>query len=155
MKKTLRHSSFFLLSLAIILIGFLKMNPPLAYGSIGTTSDKHAVVVAVGNKHVVGSIHFTEVWINGMEAPTKIKVQVSDSNTGFVMSDLVTAANDHVKLEDYHSFKLLPNSSPSPSEKPPYQQPIYGLSISEDVPIERIDVSYTYLGLTFEETIQL
>lgn len=157
MKVVLRRAMILCLLILLTLIGFLKINPPLAYGSVGTTSDQHSVIVAVGNKHVFGNIHIKDVWINGSNEPARIKLQVSDVGTGFFLSDIADSVHGNVRAEDYSAIRLLPNSSPhskAPVRSSPHHT-IYGLSISENTPIQRIDVSYTYLGLTFQETIQI
>ncbi|TGB01233.1 hypothetical protein [Halobacillus salinus] len=156
MKVILKRTLISCVLILLILIGFLKINPPLAYGSVGTTSDQHSIIVALGNKHVFGSIRIQQVAINGTSQPSNIHLQVSDAGSGFIMSDLAATTNKRMS-EDFSAIRLLPNSSPHAKE-PVRSSPkhtIYGLSISENAPIQKIDVTYTYLGLTFQETIQI
>lgn len=154
MKKAARYIGFSFFLVLILFIGYLKINPPLAYGSIGTTSDKQSVIVPLGNKSVFGTIHILQISINGSETPTNMRVQTGHTSAGFMMTDLL---HTNQGQEDYESIILAPNSSPvaSDSENASGNSKTYGLSISEETPIERIDVSYRYLGLSFEKTIQL
>ncbi|MGP4059614.1 hypothetical protein [Halobacillus sp. H74] len=159
MKRILRYASYVLILLLISFIGYLKINPPLAYGSIGTTEDKHTVIVAVGNKNLVGSIQITNVSINDNQPPSNIKLQISDSEKGFMLTDTY-ALYEEKGLQDYETIALGPDTSPLDSKKvaaAASQSPmkIYGLSITEDTSIERIEVTYRYLGLAFVKTIHV
>ncbi|KHE68359.1 hypothetical protein [Halobacillus sp. BBL2006] len=160
MKKTFRTTAFILIILMIALMAYLQFNPPLAHGSVGTTTDKQSVIVALGNKNLLGDIYITDVSINGKEPATNPLVQVSDSDTGFVISNTYNPYEGEYGMQDYKSIRLKPNSSPVPedkkaSAKDDHPSPIYGLSITEKMPIEQIEVSYRYLGLTFVTTINI
>ncbi|MFZ0477088.1 MAG: hypothetical protein WAM18_16595 [Halobacillus sp.] len=160
MKKTLRSISFILIILLIAVLGYLKLNPPLTQGSIGTTSDKLSVIVALGNKNLLGNIHITDVSINANQAPTKVRMQVSNSTKGFIITDTYQPYEEEYGMKEYETITLEPQSAPIPfskqakagSENPAR---IYGLSITEDTPIERINVTYRYLGISFVKTINV
>ncbi|MCA0972291.1 hypothetical protein LCM20_16915 [Halobacillus litoralis] len=153
----LRKAAVAVIVVLLVVVAFLKMNPPLAHGSVGTTNNNQYILLSVGNKHTWGSIHIKEVRINGKSEPSRFEVQVSDTNKGLLMADLSASSKAQIPSEREAAIRLLPNSFPKMDETGPQdtEHTIYGLSLSEDTPIERIEVSYTYLGLTFEETIQI
>ncbi|SFK10585.1 hypothetical protein SAMN04487936_107126 [Halobacillus dabanensis] len=160
MKRIFRYTFFALILLIVIIIGFLKINPPLAHGSIGTTEDKHTVIVALGNKSLLGSIHITDVSINNNQSTPNAKIQVSDSEKGFMLTDTYALADDTYGMYDYETFSLDPDTSPmitkaiaSTVEKSPTT--IYGLSITEDTSIDSINLTYRYFGLVFFTTIKV
>ncbi|MGI8313914.1 hypothetical protein [Halobacillus mangrovi] len=164
MKKTVKTLAFIIIIMTVGFMGFLQLNPPLAHGSVGTTTDKQSVIVALGNKSLLGDIKITDVSINGNEPATNPLVQVSDSDTGFIISNTYNPLKGEYHMQDYKSITLEPNSSPVSSKdqdqnkvaaKSNDSNRIYGLSITEEIPIEQIEVSYRYLGFTFVTTINV
>lgn len=161
MKRIFRYTIFVLILLFVCFIGFLKINPPLAHGSIGTTEDKHTVIVALGNKNLLGSIQITDVSINNNQSAPNAKIQVSDSEKGFMLTDTYALVEDPYGMHDYETFSLDPDTSPlttkaamaSPVKTSP--TPIYGLSITDDTSIDSINLTYRYFGLVFFKTIKV
>ncbi len=160
MNKVFRYIIVILILLFVSFIGFLKLNPPLAHGSIGTTEDKHSVIVALGNKSLLGNIQITDVAINNNQPPTNVKVQISDSEKGFTLSDDHALLMEEYGIKDYETVLLGPDTSPlasraiaSPADDIP--SPIYGLSITEETSIDSIKLTYRYLGLVFFKTIKV
>lgn len=158
MKIIFRYTLFVLILLFVFSIVLLKINPPLAHGSIGTTEDKHTVIVAVGNKNLLGNIQITDVSINNNQSAPNAKIQVSDSDKGFMLTDTYALVED--TMHDYETFSLGPDTSPlankavaSPAQTSPTK--IYGLSITEDTSIDSINLTYRYLGLVFFTTIKV
>ncbi|QHT48546.1 hypothetical protein QRD89_18985 [Halobacillus sp. ACCC02827] len=160
MKRIFRYVAFVLILLLISFIGFLKLNPPLAHGSIGTTEDKQTVIVAVGNQNWIGDIQITNVATNNKETPSNVKMQISDSDKGFILTDTYALVDESYDMQDYETIVLGPDTSPLSSKKvaaatDSNPSTIYGLSISQDTSIDRIEVSYRYFGLSFIETIHI
>ncbi|MGR9048084.1 hypothetical protein ACQ4XT_05620 [Halobacillus faecis] len=160
MKKVIRYAVFVLILLFVSIIGFLKLNPPLTHGSIGTTEDKQTVIVALGNKSLLRSIQITDVSINNNQQPTNIKMQISDSEKGFMITDTYALVEDAYAINEFETIPLAPDTSPLASKAmaaSPDTSPttIYGLSITEESSIDSIKLTYRFFGLVFFKTIQV
>ncbi len=152
--------TFVVILLFVSFIGFLKLNPPLTHGSIGTTEDQQTVIVALGNKSLLGNIHITDISINNNQSPTNVKMQVSDSDKGLMITDTYALVEEAYAVQDYDTISLAPNTSPLSSKAMASSvnsapNTIYGLSITEDSSIDRIKLTYRYFGLIFFTTIQV
>ncbi|WP_237417283.1 hypothetical protein [Halobacillus litoralis] len=155
-----RYLVYALIFLLVSFIAFLKLNPPLEHGSIGSTEDKQSVIVALGNKSMLGSIHITDVSINDDEVPSHVNVQISDTEKGFTLTDTHALLGETHHTQAFTSFSLGPDTSPLAAKTvaaatDPAPATIYGLSIAEDTTISRIKVTYRYFGLIFSKTIHV
>ncbi|RWZ54697.1 hypothetical protein EQV77_13700 [Halobacillus fulvus] len=156
MKTVARSAALLLLFLFILTIAYIKVNPPLAHGSIGTTTDRHSVIITIGNKSLFGAIHITDVSINGSLPPMEVKVQETDSSAGLMITDIATDPASQFNTEKPAPITLMPNSSPLVTDSAEQlENKVYGLSITEKNPIDKIELSYKFFGLTFIKTIQL
>ncbi|MGI8387748.1 hypothetical protein [Robertmurraya sp. P23] len=68
MKKIILTSVIILVSISIGLFIFITSNPPLVIGTVGTSKDKHTVMVEIGNKGF-RDVRITNVLINNNELP--------------------------------------------------------------------------------------
>ncbi|MCA0984863.1 hypothetical protein LCL89_12475 [Halobacillus yeomjeoni] len=152
MKKVLKPASFFIILFFSILSLYLQFSPPLSHGFVGSTMDKESVIVSLVNNNILGKVRITNVKVNGKEPPVKMMMQVSHKDKGFSISDSYEEAYGMNNISDSsarHVRTIFLSSQKSQPEK------IYGLSISQGKPINRIEVSYRYLGLSFVKTISL
>ncbi|MFK9092708.1 hypothetical protein [Bacillus salipaludis] len=147
----------------ILLVGsfiYIKLNPPLVGGNVGTGDENHIVLVGVGNKGFK-DIKITEVLINQNKQPQKLKVQVSNSLKGFMIGDPFDARAQEYGATDLESVTIQPKTSPqlqldkvnngTATEK----DVIYGITIAQDQPIQTVIIKYRYLGLSFVKTISI
>jgi len=85
---------------AILVLGFylyVKSNPPLVAYVSGSAFDRHVVLVEAGNKSKLAGILLEKVLVNGHEVPANVRVQVSNPEKGFIISD----RPDDLKEGDY------------------------------------------------------
>lgn len=146
---------------AILSIGlfiYIKSNPPLISGTIGTSGDKHTVVVVIGNKGFSG-IKITKVLINNNELALDKKIQINNPLKGFIISDSFEEKEYNMKKID--DVNILPNTSPSTQlEKvnngtASENDKSYGLTVINNKPINEVIIHYNYLGLNFEKSISI
>lgn len=146
---------------AILSIGlfiYIKSNPPLISGTIGTSGDKHTVVVVIGNKGFSG-IKITKVLINNNELALDKKIQINNPLKGFIISDSFEEKEYNMKKID--DVNILPNTSPSTQlEKvnngtASENDKSYGLTVLNNKPINEVIIHYNYLGLNFEKSISI
>lgn len=152
------------LILGLIICGlyfFVKFNPPLELRTLGSSGDNKSVVVGVGNKGI-SDIKILDVLVNNNENPTKTKVQVSNALQGFIITDNFNS-NESKKygfrnIEDTtikvgtslsNQFKKLDDNTATNKDE------IYGVSVIYTEEIFKVHIKYSYLGITFNETIPL
>jgi hypothetical protein len=141
------------------LFAFVKTNPPLETGSIAASSDYHTVVAAVGSEGWSG-VEITGVSINGRDEPEEQKMQVSNPHLGFIITDTFDEAAEY-GIREIDEVTIEPDTAPSTQlEKlnegtATEDDKSYGLTVVNDEPVHTLELTYRYLGLTFEETIQV
>lgn len=155
---------FTVLILGVIICGLyflVKFNPPLELRKIGSSGDYKSVLVGVGNKGI-SEITILDVLVNNNDTPTKTKVQVSNALQGFIITDNFNS-NETIKygfrnLEETtiktgtslsNQIKKLDDHIASNKDE------IYGVSVLYTEEIYKVHITYRYLGITFNETIQL
>ena len=140
---------------------FVKFNPPLELGTLGSSGDNKSVVIGVGNKGI-SEITILDVLVNDNENPTKTKVQVSNALQGFIITDNFNSSESKkygfrnledttIKVEKY-LFDKLKNSDDNMTAN---KDEVYGVSVLYTEEIFKVHIKYSYFGITFRETIQL
>lgn len=152
------------LILAITIGGFysfVKVNPPLGIGTLASSEDKKSVVVGIGNKGF-REVKIVDVSVNNNEKPSKTKAQVSNALQGFIITDDYTNKESikygfkniedvTIKVGTFPSsyFKKLDDGTATKNDK------IYGISVIHNEAINRVNIKYSYLGISFNETVFL
>ncbi|MBK3496544.1 hypothetical protein JFL43_17110 [Viridibacillus sp. YIM B01967] len=151
------------LMFAIISIGIfslVKSNPPLVSGTIATSGDKHTVVVVIGNKSF-SDVQIKEVLINNNEKPLKQKIQLSNPLKGFIISDDIDGEERDYEFINIEDVKIQSKTSPSTQlEKAnngtaTESDKSYGLTVFYNKEISKVIIKYSYLGLSFGETVSI
>ncbi|WHZ57373.1 hypothetical protein [Metabacillus hrfriensis] len=151
----------FVLSIIIVFFGlfsFFKINPPLVSGTVGSTMDNKAVVVAIGNKGF-GKLKINEVLVNNYNKPLKQKIQVTNPLKGFVISN--TFDEEEYGISNIEAIDIESDTSPITklekmnNGKATINDKSYGISVVHNEPIEKVNISYSYFGLKFEETVSI
>lgn len=149
------------LSIVILSIGFfsfIKSNPPLVSGTVGTTEDNNAVLVEIGNKGF-SDVEIKDVLINNNEQPLKRKMQVSNPLKGFIITDSFNEGASEYGISEIEDVAILPDTSPSTqlekvnNSTATKNDKSYGISVVHHKPIESVKIKYRYLGFSFEETV--
>ncbi|OCS85377.1 hypothetical protein [Caryophanon tenue] len=141
-----------LIILFSIVLVWVRVNPPLEYGTIAGNEEGTLLIVGVGNKGLT-NIDITEVTINNGEKPGDVKVQVNHPNQGFVVTDdfsapeVATYAFVDVSIAKGTDIDALyerqDNNEIQEDEK------IYGLTLSHEQPIHAAVIHYRYLGMPY------
>lgn len=159
MKKKIGISILFL---AIIIGGvyfYIKFNPPLEIGTLASSTDNKSIVIGVGNKGF-REVRIVDVSVNNDEKPMKTKLQVSNALQGFIIADDDT--DEKAKkygFTNINNAAIKTGTSPSSSfEKSDSgtateNDEIYGISIFHNEEVMEIEIKYSYLGLSFDETV--
>lgn len=151
----------FVLSLIIVFFGlfsFFNINPPLVSVTVGSTKDNKAVVVAIGNKGF-GKLKIHEVLVNNNNKPLKQKIQVTNPLKGFVISD--TFDEEEYGISNIEAIDIESDTSPiTQLEKmnngaATINDKSYGISVVHNEPIEKVNISYSYFGLKFNDTVSI
>ncbi|MED1204331.1 hypothetical protein [Heyndrickxia acidicola] len=148
------------LVLFVFLFIYIKLNQPLVDGTVGTSYDKHAVVIEIGNKGFI-DIKITSVLVNHNESPKKLKVQVSNILKGLIIADSFKGDAQNYGLKKITSVTIQPNTSPQQLlEKKNMgtatnKDKSYGLSIIYNKSIETVRINYRYLGFSFVKTVSV
>ncbi|MFB7140801.1 hypothetical protein ACFCYN_14200 [Gottfriedia sp. NPDC056225] len=144
----------------VMLIGLkpvLKRNPPLESATLGWTQDKHAVVMAIGNKGW-RKIKLTDVLVNNNEQPLNVKIQVSNPTEPFIISDSFKDRKKSI-IKDIDDVEIKPHTSLTNSLKKvnngtsTKKDRTYGLSIVQNKSIHQVIIKYRYLSIPFVKEI--
>ncbi|MDC0764824.1 hypothetical protein POF51_29315 [Brevibacillus sp. AG] len=149
MGKLKKKLWIFVLLIAIFMGGFyffVKGNPPLDVGTLASSNDHKSVVVGIGNKGF-GEVKILGVSVNNDEKPSKTKVQVSNALQGFIVTD------DYDNKESIpYGFQNIGDIGMKAGTSTKNDE-IYGLSVSHHEAINRVNIKYSYLGITFDEMV--
>ena len=160
MKKIILIST---LIFAIILIGlflFIKSNPPLISGAIGSAEDKQAVVIEIGNEGF-SDVKINDVLINNNEKPIDKKIQLSNPLKGIIIASDFDGEAKEYGITNIYDVEIEPNTDPKTQlEKEKNgtvteDDKIYGLSIINDEEINEVTINYSYLGFSFEKKVPI
>lgn len=144
---------------------YLKSNPPLETGTLGTSSDRHHVTLEIGNKNIVGDIHIEDVLINSNVRSDEVKIQVSNPLKGFIIADVSDGVDGPEESE--YTFKSIQDVSIASDTGPESQlDKVYGgtatekdksyaITVSHDNAVVNLTIIYRYLGITYEEDVAL
>lgn len=161
MKKKIWRAVLFL----TIIIGgvyfFLKFNSPLEIGTLASSEDNKSVVVGIGNKGFF-EMEILDVSVNNNEKPLKTRLQVSNALQGFIITDDYN--NEEAKKYGFtnidevtikadtsiaSNFEKLDDGTASKNDE------IYGISVIHNEEINKIYIRYSYLGISFKDTVTL
>ncbi|GED60655.1 hypothetical protein BFO01nite_47870 [Brevibacillus formosus] len=161
MKKKLWIS---ILLIAIFVGGFYFLiigNPPLEIGTLASSKDHKSVVVGIGNKGF-GEVQIMDVSVNNDEKPSKTKVQVSNALQGFIITDdYDNPGSKPYGFQNIEDIAIKAGTSPSAYFKKMDEgaatknDEIYGLSLIHHEAINRVNIKYSYLGITFDERVSV
>ncbi|MBU8906583.1 hypothetical protein [Desertibacillus haloalkaliphilus] len=160
MKKTTLISVVIVAVLVIGLFSFIKLNPPLASGTIGSTSEKQGVLISIGNKGF-SNIKINDVLINNHEEPLDKKIQLSNPLKGFYIAADFDGEAKEFDLTDIEDVSIEPNTAPSSQldkvndGTATEDDKSYGLSVINNEEINEVIIHYSYLGLSFEKVIPI
>ncbi|NTU20419.1 hypothetical protein HPY28_08855 [Brevibacillus sp. HB1.2] len=149
MGKLKKKLWIFVLLIAIFMGGFyflVKGNPPLDIGTLASSNDHKSVVVGIGNKGF-GEVEILGVSVNNDEKPSKTKVQVSNALQGFIVTD-----NYDNKESIPYGFQNIEDIAMKAGTSTKNDE-IYGLSVIYHEAINRVNIKYSYLGITFDEMV--
>lgn len=141
--------------LFIGIILWLRLNPPLEYGTIADNSENTSVVIGLGNRGF-NDIQITKVSINNGETPTEVKIQMDHPNKGFVITDDFSSP----EVASYNFFSLtdlkikkgtIIGEIYERQDKKQVREDdrIYGLTILNEQPIHKATIQYQYLGMPY------
>ena len=146
-------------SLLILFVGaytFMKMVPPLSADPSASGSDRQTQLVSIGNKSLLGDIQIVEVLVNNDTAPEKVKIQVSNHEKGFIISEHFDGKEEKIEytFKELNSFTLKPNTDPQKqldqlnADNTMDDDSIYALSINHEESIFRVIIKYRHLGIS-------
>ena len=140
---------------------FLKSNPPLEAITVASDENQHFVLVGVGNKGW-GDIQLTEVAINDFEQPAASKIQMSNTELGFVMTDDFESEEAHpYRFTDIDAAVIKTGTSPTETlEKQnngtaSEDDETYGLTVVHDEAIHAVHIKYSYFGISLFEEVEI
>ena len=153
------------LLLLLLIIGggyfVIKVNPPLEIGTLASSENNKSIVVGVGNLGF-HEIKIEDVSINNNEKPLRTRIQVSNAIQGFIITDDDTHEDakefkfmnpDEIAIKTGTSptsyFEKLDKGTASKDDE------IYGVSVFHDEEVSKVQISYSYLGISFNETVTL
>ncbi|TDL34299.1 hypothetical protein E2R51_00860 [Jeotgalibacillus sp. S-D1] len=158
MKKIMIIAFITIIILSVGLFSFIKSNPPLVSGAVGTTEGKKAVLVEIGNKGF-SDVEIESVVINKNEQPLTRKLQVSNPIQGLIITDTFNKEASKYGIREIGDVDILPHTSPaSQLEKvnngtATENDKSYGISVVHSKPIHSVNIKYRYLGFAFEESV--
>ncbi|MBM7662367.1 hypothetical protein JOC85_003174 [Bacillus mesophilus] len=143
-------------------ISYLKSNPPLVSGAIGSSSNHKVLLIEVGNKSNLGNVHIEEVYINGGIKPEKVMLQVSNPLGSLAITDQFEGKEvEGYQFEEVDSVEIEPQTVPTQNlEKvnnhtASEEDSSYALSIGHEEEVYEVTVSYRYLGFAFENVLTI
>ncbi|WP_039043638.1 hypothetical protein [Sporosarcina sp. ZBG7A] len=154
-----------LLSVFILIAGiytFLKMYPPLETGTIASNLDQTLYLVGVGNRGL-STIQLVNVTVNVEEAvPTETKVQTCDAISGFTLTDdYRTEELNGCGVRDLKGVSIKKGTSPTKTYAKQdegtvtKQDLIYGVTVKNELPIQTVNIEYTYFGIPLSLIVEL
>ncbi|CAI8906189.1 DUF4309 domain-containing protein [Brevibacillus sp. IT-7CA2] len=151
-----------ILLIAILVGGFyslVKANLSLDIGTLASSKDHKSVVVGMGNKGF-GEVKIIDVSVNNDEKPSKTKVQVSNALQGFIITDdFDNPGSKPYGFQNIEDVAIKAGTSPSVYFKKMDEgtatknDEIYGLSLIHHEAIDRVNIKYSYLGITFDQRV--
>ncbi|WP_096202949.1 hypothetical protein [Bacillus sp. FJAT-45350] len=160
MRKIILISVLIFAVISIGLFSFIKSNPPLMSGTIGSSGDKQAVVISIGNEGF-SDVEINDVLINNNEEPLDKKIQLSNPLKGFIVAVDFDGEAREYGITNIEDVIIEPNTAPlSQLEKvnngtATEEDKSYGLSIINDKEINKVIINYRYLGLSFEKSVPI
>lgn len=140
---------------------FLKSNPPLETVTVASDENQHFVIVGFGNNGW-GDIQLTEVAINNFEQPVASKIQMSNTELGFVMTDdFESEEAQPYRFTDIDEATIKTGTSPTENlEKQnngtsTEDDETYGLTVMHDEVIHTVHIKYSYFGITLFEEVEI
>ncbi|WP_409177867.1 hypothetical protein [Brevibacillus fortis] len=150
MKKKLWISVVLLAIFMGAFYSLVKGNPPLDIGTLASSNDHKSVVVGIGNKGF-GEVKILGVSVNNDEKPSKTKVQVSNAMQGFIITD--DYENQGSKPYGFQNIEDIAMKAGTSEGTATKNDEIYGLSVIHHEAINRVNIKYSYLGITFDERV--
>jgi len=159
----LKKKIWFSVLILVIVIGGLyslvKFNPPIEIGTLASSEDKKSVVVGIGNKGFL-EVKNLDVSVNNNEKPSKLKVQKSDAVQGFIITDdFENQESEKYGFKNIGDIVLKKGTAPSSyfnkldDGTATKDDEIYGVSVIHHEAIFKVDIRYSYLGISFNETV--
>ena len=158
MKRAIIISAISLFILLAVSFTYVKFNPPLVVGTLASGNEKHIAIVGVGNKGFK-HIKISDVLVNNEDEPQEVMVQVSNPLKGFIVTDPFDPNAKEFGIENVESVSIQPKTSPEVNwEKmdegtATEKDIIYGITIVQDRPIDKVMIKYDYLGLSFVKKV--
>lgn len=143
----------------IVLVGifaYININPPVETGTIVISGDGKAALTGIGNKGFA-KIKVKDVTVNHGEEPAEKKMQIGDAFQGFILRDEPKNEAGYEFVDIRHTIET--GSSPSAHLDKLNEgtasgpDDIYAVSVWHQKRIHTIHITYTYFGLSFEETV--
>lgn len=161
-EKKLGRKIFFVLVLSIViavcgLYAYIIFNPPLEVGTLASTKNEKSVVVGVGNTGLRG-LEIVNVTVNNNEDPLQTKVQVSNPLQGFIITDdYYNEESIKYRFTEIEQVNIKTGTSPSSNFQnldegaASENDEAYGISVTFSEPINEVQITYKYLGISFDE----
>jgi hypothetical protein len=160
LKKIILISVLIFVVVSIGLYSFIIFNPPLVSGTIGSSGDKKAVVIEIGNKGF-SNVKIKGVFINNKVKPMDKKIQLSNPLKGFIVTDIFDVEAIEYEITNINDVVIEPNTSPSSQlEKvnngtATVDDKSYGLSVIHNEEINEVIINYSYMGFSFEKSVSI
>ncbi|MEZ0482103.1 hypothetical protein [Planococcus sp. SSTMD024] len=139
----------------------LKNNPPLEATAVASDENQHFVIVGFGNNGW-GDIQLTNVAINDFEQPIASKIQMSNPELGFVMTDdFESEEAQPYRFTDIDEATIKTGTSPTETlEKQnngtaSEDDETYGLTLKHDEAIQTVHIKYSYFGISLFEEVEI
>ncbi|WP_216831407.1 hypothetical protein [Alkalihalobacterium elongatum] len=137
----------------------LQYNPPLEVGTIASLEDNKSVVVGVGNKGF-RDIKIVDVSVNNNEEPLETSIQVSNTLQGFIITDDYNSEEARkYGFTNIDEVTIKTGTAPSSNYEKldagtaSINDEIYGVSVIHNEEINKVHISYSYLGISFSHTV--
>ncbi|WP_026702705.1 hypothetical protein [Salibacterium aidingense] len=142
----------------------LTVNPPLAAhpSASANQASNHVQLVTLGNQSPLGDIKIEEVRVNSDNKPESVKIQVSTTPKGFIISDDMEGEKEkQYTFQDLDSIKIQTNTDPQKhldkvnSSTATKNDPIYALTLGHKNTIHNVIIQYRYFGIAYENTVSI
>ena len=153
-----------ILSVFVLIAGIytiLELYPPLETGTIASNSDQTLYLVGVGNRGL-STIQLVNVTVNVDETPTETKVQTCDALTGFTLTDdYRTEELNGCGVRELKGVSIKKGTSPAKTLAKhnegtvTKEDLIYGVTVKNELPIQTVNIEYTYFGIPLLLVVEL
>ncbi|MCA0970819.1 hypothetical protein LCM20_09475 [Halobacillus litoralis] len=145
MKHRYTKIALALVAVAFLFFGLITINKPLESFGHSFNGDHPTIIVATIDNVGYTNLTLRDITVNEGDRPKEVRLLTSTANAYPNVADWENRAEgvQDVQFEAYQGQTI-----PRTPEK------YYSIGIEHDQPIEKVNVTYTYLGLPFEQVIE-